>query len=78
MEEFQRALDNCTREGDDLGAALCASMGRPDMLKFGAYAEDPNGPEEEGFLFAATIIELANARLEQKLALETLRQAQHR
>ena len=60
MEEFQRALDNCTREGDDLGAALCASMGRPDMLKFGAYAEDPDGPEEEGFLFAATTIELAH------------------
>ena len=30
------------------------------MLKFGAYAEDPDGPEEEGFLFAATTIELAH------------------
>ena len=30
------------------------------MLKFGAYAEDPDGPEEEGFLFAAATIELAN------------------
>ena len=30
------------------------------MLKFGTHAEDPNGPEEEGFLFAATTIELAN------------------
>ena len=60
MDEFQRALDNCTREGEDLGAALCASMGRPDMLKFGTYAGDPDGPEEEGFLFATTTIELAN------------------
>ena len=60
MDEFQRALDNCTTEGDDLGAALGASMGRPRMLKFGTYAEDPDGPEEEGFLFATTTIELAN------------------
>ena len=60
MDEFQEALDNCTREGKDLGAALGASMGRPRMLKFGTYADDPGGPEEEGFLFATTTIELAN------------------
>ena len=43
-----------------MGAALGASMGRPDMLKFGVYAENPNGAEEDGFLFATTTIELAN------------------
>ena len=59
-EEFDRALDNASEEGRDLGAALGASMGRPRSLKFGTYAEDPEGPEEDGVLFAATTIELAN------------------
>ena len=59
-EEFDRALDSSSQEGKDLGAALGASMGRPDMLKFGTYAEDPDGAEEDGLLFAQATIELAN------------------
>ena len=43
-------------------------MGRPDMLKFGVYAENPDGPEEDGFLFATTTIELANRLAEQEPA----------
>ena len=60
LEEFDKALENCSDEGDELTAALGASMGRPRMLKFGAYAEDPDGPEEDGILFATVTIELAN------------------
>ena len=59
-EEFDQALENASEDGNSLGAALGASMGRPDMLKFGAYAENPDGPKEDGFLFATTTIELAN------------------
>ena len=59
-EEFDWALKNASKEGKNMGAALGASMGRPDMLKFGVYAENPNGAEEDGFLFATTTIELAN------------------
>ena len=60
MEEFDEALKNLSEEGDNLGAALGASMGRPDMLKFGFYAEAPEEVEEDGILFATTTIELAN------------------
>ena len=60
MEEFERALDNASEEGKHLGSTLGASMGRPRMLKFGVYAERPEGAEEDGFLFATTAIELAN------------------
>ena len=60
MEEFDRALENAFEDGKSLGAAMGASMGRPDMLKFGVYAEYPDGPEEDGILFATTTIELAN------------------
>ena len=67
MEEFDQALENASEDGRDLGAALGASMGRPDMLKFGVYAENPDGPEEDGILFATTTIELAN-RLAQQAA----------
>ena len=60
IEEFDRALEGVSKEGDNLGAALGASMGRPRMLKFGVYAENPDGPEEDGILFATATIELAN------------------
>ena len=60
IEEFDQALESASKEGDNLCAALGASMGRPDMLKFGVYAENPDGPEEDGILFATTTIELAN------------------
>lgn len=60
LEEFEEALGNASEDGNSLGAALGASMGRPDMLKFGVYAENPDGPKEDGFLFAKTTIELAN------------------
>ena len=60
IEELDQALENVSKEGDNLGAALGASMGRPDMLKFGVYAENPDGPEEDGILFATATIELAN------------------
>ena len=59
-EDFEWALKNASEEGENLGAALGASMGRTDMLKFGVYAENPNEAEEDGFLFATTTIELAN------------------
>lgn len=59
-EKFDLALKNVSEEGDNLTAALGASMGRPRMLKFGVYAEDPGGLEEDGILFAKTTIELAN------------------
>ena len=67
MEEFDRALEGASKEGDNLCAALGASMGRPRMLKFGVYAENPDGPEEDGILFATATIELAN-RLAQQAA----------
>ena len=35
-------------------------MGRPRSLKFGTYAENPDGAEEDGILFATTTMELAN------------------
>ncbi len=35
-EEFDQALKDASPEGDNLCAALCASMGRPNMLKFGS------------------------------------------
>ena len=60
MEEFKEALKNRSEDGKYLGSALGACMGRPDMLKFGVYAENPNEAEEDGFLFATTTIELAN------------------
>ena len=60
IEELDQALESVSKEGDNLGAALGASMGRSDMLKFGVYAENPDGPEEDGILFATATIELAN------------------
>ena len=66
IEAFDQALDNASEEGKNLGSALGASLGRPRMLKFGTYAEYPEGPEEDGFLFARTTIELANRLAEQE------------
>ena len=60
IEKFDQALEGASKEGDNLCAALGASMGRPDMLKFGVYADEPDRAEEDGFLFATTTIELAN------------------
>ena len=60
LEEFDQALKNTSAEGMNLCAALCASMGRPDMLRFGVYEADPGGPQRDGVLFARTTIELAN------------------
>ena len=68
MEEFEQALDNVSKEGMDLCSSLGASMGRPDMLKFGVYAERPEGAEEDGFLFAEATIELANRLASQDAA----------
>ena len=64
-EEFDRALQNASKEGQNLRAALGANMGRPRMLKFGVYAENPDWIEEDGLLFAKTTIELANRLAEQ-------------
>ena len=66
IEEFDQALKDASPEGKNLCAALGASMGRPRMLKFGAYQEDPDGPEKDGILFARTAIELANRLADQE------------
>ena len=81
MEEFDQALKDAPRrvrtsappwepvnspEGKNLCAALGASMGRPDMLKFGRYDGDPDGPERDGLLFARATIELANRLADQE------------
>ena len=66
MEAFDQALKDASPEGDNLCAALCASMGRPNMLKFGVYDGDPEGPERDSVLFATTTIELANRLANQK------------
>ena len=60
MEEFDRALENASEEGKSMRVAFAASMGRPDTLKFGVYAGNPSGPQNDGLLFATTTIELAN------------------
>ena len=59
-EDLDQALQNCSKKGRNMDAAFAASMGRPDMLKFGVYAENPDDAEEDGFLFATTAIDLAN------------------
>ena len=60
LQDLDRALVNASKEGEEMGLAMSASMGRPDMYKFGSYEEDPDAAEREGFLFASTAIELAN------------------
>ena len=60
LEEFDQALDNCSKEGRRLASALGASTGLPDSINFGTYAENPEIAEENGVSFAETVIELAN------------------
>ena len=43
-----------------MSAAMGASLGLPESLKFGTYCENPEDAEENGFSFAKTAIELAN------------------
>jgi hypothetical protein len=66
QEEFDQALDNCSKEGQRLASALGASTGLPDSIKFGTYADNPEHVEENGLSFAETVIELAN-RLAEKV-----------
>ena len=66
MEEFDQALKDASPEGGNLCSALGASMGRPDVLRFGLYEGDREGPESDGFLFARTTIELANRLADQE------------
>ena len=61
LEEFDKALDNCSKEGKRLGSALGASTGLPRSITFGTYAEYPEDAEENGFSFATTAIELATS-----------------
>ena len=60
LEDLDQALINASKAGKVMGLAMSASMGRPDMFKFGTYLEEPEAAEREGFLFASTAIELAN------------------
>ena len=60
LEELDQALLNRSKEGKEMGLAMSASMGRPDMFKFGTYLDEPEAAEQDGFLFASTAIELAN------------------
>ena len=66
MEEFDQALKDASPEGGNLCSALGASMGRPDVLRFGLYEGNREGPESDGFLFARTTIELANRLADQE------------
>ena len=59
MEELDDALDNMSEKGKHLNACLRASMGLPDSIAFGAYTDDPDDAEENGFLFAETVMALA-------------------
>ena len=60
LEELDQALLNRSKEGRDMGLAMSASMGRPNMFNFGTYLDEPEAAEQDGFLFASTAIELAN------------------
>ena len=60
LEELDQALLNRSKEGKDMGLAMSASMGRPNMFKFGTYLDEPEAAEKDGFLFATTAIEVAN------------------
>ena len=59
MEELDDALDNMSEEGKHLNSSLGASMGMPDSIAFGTYTDDPDDAEENGFLFAETVMALA-------------------
>ena len=61
LEEFDKALDNCSTEGQRMSSSMCASMGLPRSITFGTYAEYPEDAEENGFSFATTAIELATS-----------------
>lgn len=60
LQDLDQALTNASREGEEMGLAMSASMGRPKMYSFGSYGGDNEASEKEGFLFASTAIELAN------------------
>ena len=59
MEELDAALDNMSEEGKHLNECLGASMGLPGSIAFGAYTDAPYDAEESGFLFAETVMVLA-------------------
>ena len=58
-EESDDAPDNISEEGKRLNASLGASMGLPDSIRSGTYTSDPDDAEENGFLFAETVMDLA-------------------
>ena len=58
-EDFDKALSSRSKEGRQLSSALGASMGLPGSIAFGTYLEDPDDAEENGFLFAEMVMELA-------------------
>ena len=64
LEDLGQALIYASKAGQEMGLAMSASMGRPKMFKFGTYLEEPEAAEREGFLFAATAIELAKGTAE--------------
>ena len=66
LEEFDKALDNCSKEGKRLGSALGASTGLPRSITFGSYVDAPGSAEEDGLSFAETVIELANRLAEEE------------
>ena len=59
MQELDDALDNMSEEGKHLNASLGASMGLPDSIAFGTYTDAADDAEESGFLFAETVMALA-------------------
>ena len=59
MEELDAALDNMSEDGKLLNDSLGASMGLPDSIAFGTYTDAANDAEESGFLFAETVMVLA-------------------
>ena len=65
LEEFDRALDNCSKEGRRLASALGASTGLPDSINYGTYQDEPQAVEENGLSFARTVIELATQLAQQ-------------
>lgn len=65
LEEFDQALNNCSKKGKQLASALGASTGLPDSIKFGTYMDHPEAAEENGLSFAETVIETANHLAEQ-------------
>ena len=58
-DKLDQALASLSKDGDHLISALGASMGLPGSIAFGTYLEDPDDAEENGFLFAEMVMELA-------------------